>query len=360
MTRIRSIHPYNFRNLANQKTVLDFSQVLFVGPNGQGKTNFLESIYFLCLAGSFRTRAEEDIRTLGSENFAVNGEVYYHEEKSKISILCERQKKKIQLGNKIVRDRKDLLSILPCVVFIHNDIEFINGNPEKRRTYLDQTLSLIDPLYIADYRRFRQILKNRNKILKEQETQLLSAVDEEFASAGLLIQQSRMKIVSHISDIFSDLFRSISGITDAEIRIEYSPSWKEENKESVLAAIRKKHQHELIIGSSLSGPQRDRIRFLYGKNDFRSIASTGQLRLASLILRCVQALLCSRQRENAPILLLDDVLLELDSACRQRFLQNLPPASQSFFTFLPDEKYRYFDNPDVCFYNVHKGEAHSS
>ncbi len=109
------------------------------------------------------------------------------------------------------------------------------------------------------------------------------------------------------------------------------------------------------MGTSLSGPHRDRWAFLAEGADFSSTASTGQLRLLSLTLRMVQAEYYTAATGRLPVLLLDDVLLELDPGKRRRFLELLPPAGQAFFTFLPGEPWKEYMTGSTLVYEVRDG-----
>ena len=111
----------------------------------------------------------------------------------------------------------------------------------------------------------------------------------------------------------------------------------------------------MALGTSLSGPHRDRWSFFSDGRDFAATASTGQLRLLSLTLRMVQAEYYIAATGHLPVLLLDDVLLELDRGKRRRFLDLLPPSGQSFFTFLPGEPWEDYRTGSTLVYEVHNG-----
>ena len=129
--------------------------------------------------------------------------------------------------------------------------------------------------------------------------------------------------------------------------------------------LAQRRQRDIEAGTTLSGPHRDRWVFTMGSRDFSAFASTGQLRLASLVLRVVQVYLFSELSKSAesaeprfPVLLLDDVLLELDVAKRRRFFSLLPAkdsGAQSVFTFLPEEPWREYANRSTIVYKVSHG-----
>lgn len=116
-----------------------------------------------------------------------------------------------------------------------------------------------------------------------------------------------------------------------------------------------KREEELGMGTSLSGPHRDRWIFSCEGRDFASYASTGQLRLLSLVLRSLQAWYYTSRTGSKPVLLLDDVLLELDPEKRRRFVESIPSSSQAFFTFLPGEGWEDFRAASMIEYRVEHG-----
>jgi DNA replication and repair protein RecF len=118
---------------------------------------------------------------------------------------------------------------------------------------------------------------------------------------------------------------------------------------------------DTAAGLSLSGPHRDRYVFehnlLGNVSDFTVKASTGQRRLLALLLRTAQACRFSAMTGQNPILLLDDVLLEMDGEKRRRFLSVLPAYDQAFYTFLPDEPYQRYQKEDTLIYKVEAGKV---
>ena len=126
--------------------------------------------------------------------------------------------------------------------------------------------------------------------------------------------------------------------------------------ESILARLADKRDYDLGMGTSLSGPHRDRIRFVKDRQAFVPTASTGQRRLLSLLLRTAQATFYTEvSGGKKPVLLMDDVLLELDPEKRQRFTALLPEYDQLFCTFLPGEPYERYKRSTTKVYRIEKG-----
>ena len=334
-----SVRLFQFRNIADSEIKFSDKDVFLVGENGQGKTNFLESIYLLCLGSSFRTRNESLLIKNNFRDMSVSGVFNDGESERRIKLKIENGKKSIEIDNKRIRDRKELLSVFPCIAFTHDDINFVNGPPSARRQFINQTISLYDYSYIDALRSYSRVIKLRNRILKERKTALLDVYDAQAAEAGIEIQRKRTALIDGYNNVFTYLYRSISN-TDVDLAVRYAPSWKlsaDAGPETVCAHIRENRNRDLAYGTSTTGPHRDRIGFYAGGKNFAATASTGQIRLISLVLRASQASYTAEKSGKKPVLLLDDVLLEMDLKKRQRFLDFLPGYRQAFYTFLPDE-----------------------
>jgi DNA replication and repair protein RecF len=351
-----SLKTLNFRNLKNQTVELNNRQIFLTGENGQGKSNFLEAVYILSYGSSFRTNQENLLINHNSKEMILYGEYSRMDEISNsISISISGKTKKINYNGKQVRDRKELISNIPCIIFSHEDLDFVNGTPERRRWFLNQTISLYDSAYIDNLRNYRKILKLRNFEVKNNKKQLLDIYNQQLASAGLELQRSREKTIEDFNSTFSPLFKEISCLEDI-LYIEYLPSWKNCNCiEDAVKKLEDKTSTDFILGTTSTGPHRDAFKYNMMSRDFAKIASTGQLRLISLVLRVAQSIFFFEKTKQKPILLLDDVLLELDSRRRMKFLEFLPAYEQIFFTFLPDERYNDFNMDDVAILNVKDG-----
>ncbi len=351
----RTLRTFHYRNLADAEIELSAPEIFFVGENGQGKTNLLEAIYFLCFGASFRTRADSLLLRHGEREMSLQGAYVAGAERGEILAKIDGAAKEIRLNGKVVRDRKELLAASPCIVFSHDDLLFVSGSPEERRRFLNQTMSLHDPLFIDLLRRYHRLLKLRNAALRERRRDLVELYDGELAESGLSIQERRERASGEFNEIFRPLFRSISGL-DGELDLRYAPSWRRGARpEEIRSLLGSRYETDCELGTTSSGPHRDRLHFSLAGRDFSKSASTGQLRLMSLILRICQASYFSKATGRKPLLLLDDVLLELDPVRRERFIGALPASDQVVYTFLPDERYAAFRSSSTIVYRVEKG-----
>jgi DNA replication and repair protein RecF len=349
--RFVSLRLTGFRNLADAEVSVCSKNVFLVGENGQGKTNFLESVYFCSYASSFRGIKDADLIRSGNKDCSViaNIENSFNE---KIIVKIEDGKKSVQIDGKN-SDRRELLSISPSIVFCHEDMEFVSGTPEKRRWFFDQSLSLYDSLYLDDLQKFRRVLKIRNTILKDGNFSMLDVIDPQLIQYGISLMKKRQEAANNFSEIFGPLYEKVSGING--ISVSYVSSWKEENADSLLQILEDRRQSDIQMKTSLSGPHRDRYVFYRNGAEFSGKASTGQRRLLALLMRIAQAKRYTEMTGKTPILLLDDVLLELDPEKRKNFFTVMPQYSQAFFTFLPEEPYQRYQQDDTMIYHVKEG-----
>ena len=348
-----------FRNLLDAETDLRGKDIFLIGENGQGKSNFLEALYFCSYASSFRGSKDRELVRTGEKNCSASLSIvdtFY----SNVNVAFKDQKKIITLDGKRVEDRKELLSVAPAVVFCHEDMEFVAGSPERRRWFFDQIRSLWDPLYLEDLRKYRYILKSRNALFRDQgrldsqTAATLDALDPQLARYGLELTNKRRETAGEFSVVFEPLYREITGLDG--IGVKYQPSWKEESFEAVLSLLLKKRDVDASMGVSLSGPHRDRYLFTRAGEEFSTKASTGQRRLLALLLRVAQTKVFTDKTGKKPVLLLDDVLLELDGEKRRKFLLVMPEYEQAFYTFLPGEPYETYRKSDTIVYYMQSGQ----
>ena len=364
--RIKLLRTVSFRNLLDAETNVRGKDIFLVGENGQGKSNFLEALYFCSYASSFRGARDKDLVRTGdkdcSASITLEDSVF-----TNVNIAIKDNKKNISLDGKQVEDRKELLDVAPAVIFSHEDMEFVAGTPERRRWFFDQTRSLWDLIYLDDLRKYRHILKSRNILfrvpagtpgrgsLTEDTLATLGALDPQMAQYGLELTRKRRETAEDFSLVFEPLYREISGI--AGIGVKYLPSWKEEGLEEIITHLSDRRKLDASFGVSLSGPHRDRYLFTHKGDEFSGKASTGQRRLLALLLRVAQAKVFSEKTGKKPILLLDDVLLELDGEKRRKFLSVMPEYEQAFYTFLPGEPYDRYRKSDTIVYNINSGRV---
>jgi DNA replication and repair protein RecF len=232
-----SLRTTAFRNLEDTEINTASKDVFLIGQNGQGKTNFLEALYFCSYGSSFRGTKDTDLVCNGKADFSVSAELGLTQKTdslssdftSRITVKFEKKIKSIHLDGKKIEDRKDILETVPCVAFCHEDMEFVYGSQERRRWFFDQTQSLYDPVYLDDLRRYRRVLKTRNTVLRDakisgnfrQAEEILDALDPQLSEYGTRLMEKRSEAAERFSAVFSPLYREVSGI--AGITVKYIP-----------------------------------------------------------------------------------------------------------------------------------------
>jgi DNA replication and repair protein RecF len=352
-----SLRAFNFRNLKDADIPLGSREVFLVGPNGQGKTNLLEAVNLLSLGSSFREKRESAFPRDPASGLGLHGE-YVDAAAGRTSIALQSipgQRKEIRLDGKPVAERRELLSRILCISLVPQDMDYVTGTPEDRRRFIDQTLVLSDHSFIDALHDYRQVLRSRNLCLRDDRDDLLDVYDAQLSLRGLLLQEQRAELVREFDAVFGPLYREISG-SESAVGIRYRPSWEGlSSTDEVMAHLAARRGRDRLLGATTSGPHRDSCSYVQEGKDLAHVASTGQLRLCALSLRVAQARFLTARTGRTPILLLDDVLLELDPVRKSAFLSRLPAFEQAIFTFLPDEGWQSYRKPDTLVLAVESG-----
>lgn len=359
--KFTSLQISGFRNLSDAVIHMDAPHITLTGNNGQGKSNFLEALYLICYGSSFRTRKVRELINHEKDQAFLKA-VIREKDKSgktgisrKIHVKLKKGAMQIFADGKEIKDRKELLYFLPCILFSHDDMSFVSGPPEFRRKFFNQTMCLYDPVFLDDIRSYNRILKQRNTAIKEHVYNLLPVYNHQLAKLGLIIQNQRKAITAEFNTLFPYLYSDISG-NGIYLEVIYKPSWKGlEHEKQIEDLLEERLERDIRFQTTTSGPHRDKFVFMDRGRDFTATASTGQLRLISLVLRSAQSSFYKKKTGNLPILLLDDVLLELDPEKREKFLAQLEGYEQAVLTFLPDESYFKDGNSSGIDYTVTEG-----
>lgn len=309
----------NFRNLSN--TQIEFQkETVLIGDNAQGKTNFLESVYFLSTGKPIKT--ETDLEIIKFEEYSVNveGEVEKGEGEggkgggvriSTIILSVNDSLRKRFLVNGIPRRLLDYSGNLVVVFFRPEDIDLITGSPSSRREYIDQTIGQVDREYRKVLNSYQKIIARKNKLLKLIREGLgrsdeLIFWNSEQLKLGLILQDKRRIFFEKINS-FEKKF--------GDFEYKYLPSEISEKR------LEELNSREIQSCMSLAGPHRDDFQFFLGKKDLAKYGSRGEQRTAVLDLKITELSYFENIIGERPVLLLDDIFSELDEAHRQHVLE---------------------------------------
>ncbi len=351
----------NFKNYSS--STFDFNPGLnfIYGDNGNGKTNILEAISFLCYTKSFLQSSESDCVKYGEEELDVTG--FFDsplDTKNKVSFTYYKpdSKKAIKLNDESVGRQSLFFGKIPLVVLSPADIKLTSGVPNDRRRSFDILISQISGLYFDDLKNYSRVIKQKNSLLRENLSQrkysekqlndMLKLWNDELVEYGIKIILKRIEVIKEFRTYIEDNFRKIVGDSYIPI-IEYeSEVLEDENCVKSLNGIDEKFRQllddkfeiELKRGVSMLGPHRDNYRFLMRKNgevfDIKNFASQGEHKTFLVALRLSEYKYLKDKLEGSssgkPILLLDDVFSELDSNRINKISGILPEFSQVFIT----------------------------
>jgi len=326
----------HFRNLRNQELELPSEGVALIGDNAQGKSNFLEAIYYLETLRSFRGARDAQMVSFGDDVFRVVGTTQGGADEprgAQIAAAFQKKgkRKKVSIDG-VEPDRlTDALGHFSAVIFSPADVDLVSGGPSERRRFLDIVLALNEPGYVGALSDYKKILIRRNAALKaRQPTSLVSVWDQGLVRAGAEVMVARRDWIMTRADAFDDYYARVSGGRRA--RMTYRPNVQlddttnvEAAQEAFREALLGARDREERRGVTLVGPHRDDLRLHLcdeGEElDLRDYGSGGQRRTAALALRLVEAMTIRERRSRRPMILLDDVFAELDGGRSERILE---------------------------------------
>jgi DNA replication and repair protein RecF len=326
-----------FRNLEDQ--ALDFPPggVAIIGDNGQGKTNLLEAVYYLEIFRSFRGAPDEQLVRFGDEVFRVEARMRAEDgtERSIAAAFERRRKRKKVTVNDAEPERiGEAIGGVGAVIFSPSDVEIVAGGPAGRRRFLDIVLSLAVPGYLAAVQRFRQVLFQRNALLRQGTgAAMVAAWNEGLVAWGTRVVAARAAWVAEVGGSFAEHYARVAG--GPRGILGYDPSvgeWDAGDADpaaAIAAAFRAElgrvAERETRRGMTLVGPHRDDLRFEMERAgaaplDLRTYGSGGQQRTAAVALRMVEAETIRATRGRESVILLDDVFAELDPGRSRRII----------------------------------------
>ena len=380
----------NFRNLVELELDLPIGVSVFYGANAQGKTTLLEAIYLLAIARSYRAENEREVVNFQAAaeggQALVGGIVEKDGERLAVYVgyqsvphrtdpqSAERVtgtkgytvRKEIRVS-RVRRTATELVGMVNSVLFTADDIQLVFGPPAGRRRYLDILISQADNQYLKGLQRYQRVVQQRNQLLRlvrdgRARADELEFWDGELVREGAWLTWKRHEAMKTLYSWCAQRHRDLSG-TDEEVRLEYRPSVPvaedsnavEKNFRDSLAAAQAKERATAVTAA---GPHRDDFSLLIDGVDMGTFASRGQARTIALTLRLAEAAYLSAVRHEAPIILLDDVLSEMDASRRLRVMEQVTQYQQVLITTTDLEPVRDFFGPAASYFRVGEGKVY--
>ncbi|QZZ19039.1 DNA replication/repair protein RecF [Leptothermofonsia sichuanensis E412] len=369
---LRSLHLRQFRNYLDQQVKFDAPKTILVGDNAQGKSNLLEAVELLSTLRSHRTSRDRDLVLNGAAIAQITGQVERNFGSVELAMtLRSNSRRTVAINGESLRRQLDFLGILNVVEFSSLDLDLIRGGPEQRRNWLDSLLIQLEPVYAYILQQYNQVLRQRNALLKRNQepdarnqeeagaiAQLVAASpdalsspssqtpspstelalwDAQLIAAGTRVIRRRARVVQRLVPLAAHWHREISGSTE-DLDVRYAPNvpLKEDDPEIIKQGFLEKIQARAIAeryqGTTLVGPHRDEVEFTINQTSARQYGSQGQQRTLVLALKLAELKLIEDVIGDAPLLLLDDVLAELDLNRQNQLLNAIQDRYQTLIT----------------------------
>jgi DNA replication and repair protein RecF len=309
---------------------------VFVGDNGQGKTNLLEAIFAIATLRSFRTTRLVDLVRFGSEHARLAARVRRHDLVRLYELELSVGARRVRLDGKAMRPLSRYFGGFNVVVFTPEDLGLARGSPGDRRRFLDRCVFNLHPGYLALAGDYEKLLKQRNSTLRilgrggdAKLLDLLDIYDDQLADLGVAIAQARQAFLDAIRPALSDAFAAITR-TGLVAGVSYVSQARGLAAELRLQ-LRDGRGRDLATGVTHVGPHRDDLVFELDGRTAGSFASQGQLRAILLAWKTAELAVITRAHGEPPILLLDDVSSELDATRNSFLFEHLATASSQCF-----------------------------
>ncbi len=290
---------------------------IIVGPNASGKTNLLESLLVVARGSSYRVR---DAELIGYDQPWARLDAYHNNTLRTIKIVQSPvPSKTYEIDGRSFR-RMTVQNLVPTVVFEPNHLAMFAGAPELRRTYLDDLLEQLDPVYGPLRREYKRILVQRNTLLKRlgaASAPQMFAWNIRLSEVGGRLVRKRLDMLDEMNASASELYSSLAH-KPSEIDLQYDSKLPVQTYESaLLRTLETNFELDVARGFTGAGPHREDIKVFINGRLAQLSASRGETRTAILMLKVMELQQLERIRGVSPLLLLDDVFSELDGARRQ-------------------------------------------
>jgi DNA replication and repair protein RecF len=308
----------DFRNLERVDLYLPAAGVAVLGENGHGKTNLLESIFYLQTLRPEHAARDQDVTRFGAAGFHISAK-FRTTAPHEISVGFEKssKRKKVTLDGSSPRKLSEAFGALPSVMFSPRDLELVTGAPSERRRFLDLVLALTSTRYLNALQNYRANLIRRNAALRDAarrhaDDTRVSVWEPALAEHGTVLIEERSAWVSEYMDEFTRLCATIGERGTAKMRYVSPFVDSEARYDVLLAAFAEKRGLDMKRGLTQVGPHRDELEITLEGHELRLFGSAGQQRTAAIALRMLEAATLRKHTGVEPLLLLDDPFAELD------------------------------------------------
>ncbi|HZQ32369.1 MAG TPA: DNA replication/repair protein RecF [Mycobacterium sp.] len=349
---VRHLGLRDFRSWPHADIDLEAGRTVFVAPNGYGKTNLVEALWYSSTLGSHRVATDAPLVRSGQARAVVSTIVVNDGRELAVDLeITPGKANKARLNHSPVRTPREVLGVLRAVLFAPEDLALVRGDPSERRRYLDELATVRRPALAGVRADYDRVLRQRTALLKTAAgqrardpglLQTLDVWDGHLVEHGARLLAARVELVNALRPEVEKAYQLLApGSRTADIRYrasvdaELSPG--DDFEPVLLDALARRRDAELDRGVCLVGPHRDDLELLLGDAPAKGFASHGESWSMALSLR-LAAYELLRSDGSDPVLLLDDVFAELDTARRQALATVAGGAEQVLVTAaVPDD-----------------------
>ncbi len=339
--QIQELKLLNFRNYDRVQVSFDSHLNIIYGKNGSGKTNLVESIYFLALTRSFKQSNDRVLIRSHTNLTKVEG-VIYNQYQTTYKVILSDEGKTVKIDNNKISKISDYISKINVVLFSPNDLKMIKDTPSVRRKYLNILVSQLDVSYLKELNQYNKLLKVRNAYLKKMYLNgnalmtYLDVVTEKLVEVGLSIYEIRKKCLFEINSFIGEIYKDIT--LNDELKVKYVSDYENKTREEILDYYKKTKSKDISFGKTNFGIHHDDFLFLLNDYDIKDYGSQGQQKNAVIAWKFSEMMLFKQLKSILPILILDDLLSELDKEKIKNILSFIDDKIQTFITTTEIEK----------------------
>lgn len=331
----------DFRSYRKFEIEPDSRLTVLVGSNAAGKTNVIEALQLVTAGDSFRRPQWSELVRWGAHEASVLLKAEGDNRVLETGLTVRESGRRVyRVNGKIRRKISEFAGIIPCVTFTPDDLRIVKDSADRRRGAIDGVGDQLSPAYLTVRLEYERIVRQRNAILKDAQRNrdVLDALTERLVVKGVAFMGHRHRLFDRVAAKMSDIYETLA--PGERLLATYVPSWCRTNEEtsnrdpieSMREALRKTESEEKARGLTLVGPHRDEVIFSINKREARSFASQGQMRTIALAWKLAEVAVVTDIAGQAPILLLDDVMSELDEARRHALTSFVGEAAQTVMT----------------------------
>lgn len=310
----------NFKNVEQETLEFTTRVNCFVGDNGAGKTNVLDAIHYLSMSKSSLTMTDRQCLRHGNDFFVLEGD--YRDDLGRFEkVFCgfkPQGGKNLKRNGKEYEKMSEHIGLVPLVMVSPSDSFLISDAADERRRYLNAFLSQLDKEYLGAIMRYNHILSERNKLLKMpgMSGELMSVLDEQLCTWGEKVFNKRAELVEQLAPIVAEFYAKLSGDRE-KVELTYKSELSESAMIDLLRAARDKdHANQFTT----CGVHRDDLKMKIGDYPLRKYGSQGQQKSFLIALKLAQYVIVAKERDEKPLLLLDDLFDKLDLQRVEQFL----------------------------------------